>query len=218
MFKKLESLKLLEKLGLNVFEHFVPQSYQDLYAKVKEWGICGIRTDHRDRLLALPLFILNATEVEDSELQPQLEEIWKLHTLYKYELLVNDIPQYYHRLIYSMILILDRKGNFRADLTERESIRSMEVPLYCEGNTFLEVSDWSIFFKGHNLCRQLADIRRDINDIYFQICEKGLCNKILEIHVFNMPLGKKQEKIVFLQILNNDEGIKLINIGEHEFF
>jgi len=195
MFDKIESLNNIVKLNLNVHQFFIPKTYEEYRDLVNKFGLCTIRTDHKYISEDLPFYIFNKQKDGEEE----LNLIWDESQGKQYKLIISNGIKYDNIQKYNMVMKIQKNGDFIFEASDlkiplRHMYRNPSSLLSCTGNLSEGIHLWHMF-KGRYGIDKLI-IRRDLLTLY----NSGLFDKWLEVTKYPIPVGMKNEHIVFWQI------------------
>lgn len=194
MFNKINSLKSIVKLGLNVHRFYIPNSYKEYIKLLQDLSFCTIRTDHETIKENLPFYIVN-TQKNDMRL---IDNIWDEAQQNNYKLIISDGIKYDSIQEYNLVTKINENGDFIFEASELKiPLRHMyRYPLLsCYGNIADKISDWDIINNKYGLDKRT--IKRDLEILYTY----GIYNKWLEVTKYPQGVGIKNEPIVFWQII-----------------
>ena len=193
MFEKIQSLNNIVSLGLNVHQFYIPRTYEEYIAIVSRLGKCTIRTDHEVIENDLPFYVITSEEREDLDL------IWDEAQSNQYQLIISNGIKYDPIQKYNMVVKLQSNGDFTFEVSDlkiplRHMYRYPWSLLSCVGNLTENVNLWHMFNKRYGIDKLI--IQRDLLALY----NYGLFDKWLEVTKYLVPVGMKNENIIFWQI------------------
>ena len=195
MFDKIESLNNIVKLNLNVHQFYIPETYEEYRSLIDKFGFCTIRTDHKFKSEDLPFYIFN--KQKDSE--EDLDLIWDEAQGKQYKLIISDGIKYDNIQKYNMVMKIQNNGDFIFEASDlkiplRHMYRYPSKLLSCTGNLSDGIHLWHIFNKRYGIDKLI--IKRDLLTLY----NCGLFDNWLEVTKYPIPVGMKNENLVFWQI------------------
>ena len=193
MYRKIESLKEITKIGLNTHRYFIPNSYAEYRGLLRSLGVCTVRTDHSNKTKDLPFYVVNIHETE----MEQVEFIWSDSIKNEYKLIISDGIKYDNIKEYNIVVKFNRNGDFIFDASElKVPLRHMyRYPLLsASGNIADSVSQWDVI---HNkIGVNKLSIKKDLEIMYTY----GVYNRWLEATKYPKEVGINKENIVLWQI------------------
>ncbi len=193
MFSKILSLQTIHESGMNHHNYYIPNTYSEFLDIVNQVQHCTIRTDHANITKDLPFYVYHS----DKDNESKLIDIWEIANKSYYKLIISDGIKYDNIQKYNMSVSIKQNGDFIFETSELKiPLRHMyKHPLLsCEGNIGDEVSSWLVHNARYGINRH--EVKRDLESLY----DHKLFDRWLEITKYPIPVGVKQEKIVFWQI------------------
>ena len=196
MYNKINSLKTIVNKGLNVHSFYIPNTYEEYKNLINEFKFCTIRTDHKFMSQDLPFYVFNIEK--DSE--DKLNSIWNESQEKEYKLIISNGIQYDNIQEYNMVVKFNERGDFLFEASELKiPLRHMYrySLLSCSGNISDEVSQWEVYNTRYGINK--INIKNDLLTLY----NYQLFDKWLEITKYPIPVGIKNNNIVFWQIIDD---------------
>ena len=195
MFDKIESLNKIINLGLNLHKFYIPATYEEYRNLTDKFELCTIRTDHKYISEDLPFYIFNKQKDNDE----YLDLIWDEAQAKQYKLIISDGIKYDNIQKYNMVTKIQKNGDFIFEASDlkiplRHMYRHPSSLLSCTGNLSEGIHLWHMFNKRYGIDKLI--IKRDLLTLY----NCGLFDQWLEVTKYPIPVGVKDEHIVFWQI------------------
>ena len=196
MYSKINSLKIIINKGLNVHNFYIPYNYDQYKLLLNELKFCTIRTDYKTIPQDLPFYEFNIEKDDENK----LNSIWNESKEKEYKLIISNGIQYDNIQEYNMVVKFNEKGDFLFEASELKiPLRHMyRYPLLsCSGNIADEISQWEIYNARYGINK--LNIKNDLLTLY----NYQLFDKWLEITKYPIPVGVKNNNIVFWQIIDS---------------
>ncbi|MGN0485555.1 MAG: hypothetical protein ACI4HI_18605 [Lachnospiraceae bacterium] len=199
--KKMQGFYVMDQLGLN---HHLAEAVKDMDKADYLAELFGyqfsIRTDREYGITKdLPFFLIDSKQQYDSirsRLMRCIEEGMIL--------ILSDGHRYDNALQFNMVLCIDCDGSFLAEYSSRNvPLRHMyrfpDDLAHISGNINERYQDWDISNRiaGGIDLRELESI---LNQLYLMIEKTMLYRRYLELSVYKVPCGTKQEPIAYWEI------------------
>jgi len=195
LFEKTRSLNSIVSFNLNVHQFYIPKLYTEYRSLVNKLGLCTLRTDHASLLEDLPFYIVDAHK-DSSE---KLDAIWANAQDRGYRFIISDGIKYDAIQEYNMVVKFQEDGHFLFEASGlkvplRHMYRYPTSLLSCTGTLSEGIHLWYMFNVQYGLNRLV--IKNDLLTLY----NYGLFDKWLEVTKYPIPVGIRNENIVFWQI------------------
>jgi hypothetical protein len=181
-------------MGLNVHNFYIPNTYEEYKNITHQLKFCTIRTDHKFITEDLPFYIYDSNK--DSE--DKLISIWNESQQKEFKLIISNGIQYDNIQEYNMVIKLQKNGDFIFEASELKiPLRHMyrHPLLSCSGDISDEIPQWDIYNARYGINK--INIKNDLLTLYnYQIFDKWL-----EVTKYPIPVGIKNNNIIFWQII-----------------
>jgi hypothetical protein len=199
---KLQALRYLEGRGLNVHTYEVVTRARDLMRKCVEYGSSSVRFDRHSGKLDLPFALMDAGTFD----YPLAVETAHLAERLGCYLIVSNGRNYDVDMEFNICAIVQKDGSFECELS------SLKIPLrkmyahplvLVQGNMLDPLNTWKTFNvipKGtEREDRTIVDNTR-VRQIMKELYGKGIFNKYIECTTYYVPVGKRNEYMVYWHI------------------
>lgn len=189
---KLDSLRFLERKGLNIHNYKVVDNLLYLAGYCQVYVNSSIRFDRESNELQLPFVLVDRDTFDRSFLSDVLNLSRKLGCY----LIISDGRNYDQYLKYNLVVMFDRQGNFNCNLsTLKIPLRHMynHKLMQVTGNIKDYTKDWEVWGERQT---DLDSLRKSIETLY----SKEIFNKYLECSFYTRRVGIYNEDHVFWHI------------------
>lgn len=201
MYNKVESLKRIQRLGLNIHNTIITDDLEEVDRTVSKYRyMCSIRTDKKTGIAKdLPFYLIST---KDDYLK--IKEKLKKNKLDKIMFIVSNGHQYDDSLRYNMVVYFERNGDFRLEYNAinvplRHMYRYPEEMINIEGNINETVASWKVENKEHNKIN-IREVGRIAASVYMEVYSKGLWDRNLEISVYDRECGELMKEYIYWEI------------------
>lgn len=201
MLNKIESLKRIKRLGLNIHNTVFTNDLEVIKRVVQEYNyMCSIRTDKEQGVTKdLPFYLISSKD--------DYERVHDKLALNKKEgmvFIVSNGHQYDTSLRYNMVVSFERDGSFDIEYSPinvplRHMYRYPEEMVYIEGNINETVASWKVNNKEHNKIN-IRDVGKEVASIYMEIYNKNLWDRNLEVSVYDKKCGELGMEHVYWEV------------------
>lgn len=203
-FKKVSSLKRIEKYGLNIHCYTVCFTINQLIEACEEYKyMCTIRTDMKESSLNYghdyPFYIIqNKIEVDADKLKREIFDK-------EYIAIVTNALQYDKYLKYNLVISLARNGDFMAEYSfENTPLRCMykhSENLNCvTGNINDNIRLWDRTYLRKDNKLDLRILKDILEDNYLIAEQQKLFDRYIEMSVYKQKCGILNKEIVYWEI------------------
>lgn len=201
MYNKVESLKKIRKLGLNIHNTIITDDLSILEDMIKKYDyVCSIRTDKEYGITKdMPFYLINGQD-DYKRVKSNLALDKKEDMMF----ILSNGHQYDDRLIYNMVVSFEKDGKFTCEYSVknvplRHMYRYPRDIIYIEGNINETVASWDIKNKEHNKIN-IRLIGERVAQIYMETHDKGLWDRNLEISVYREKCGELNKDHVYWEV------------------
>lgn len=191
-YKKIESLRDLQRMQLNVHAWAVPESLQQFRDIVKKFNFyCTVRTDSLCATYCLPFYEI----LEEDE--ATLLHIWMQSIENNYKLIVANGRRADDSMWYNASARIEKNGDFEIEFSKRRvPQRKMfeHKTSSISGNLLCTIQSWR---KDSWLAEvSTVDLRRELSFLY----SLGIYGKWIEFTTYTEPVGELQQERAFWQV------------------
>lgn len=195
---KVEALKRIENLGLNVHNYILASSKADIVDAYNQLGrVCTIRTDTPtdSKEWLLPCYVCN--NLSDKEISKIAESIASKGLI---AIVANGL-RYDNRMRFNMVYRIDKDLNFMCEYSKEPVIlRKMYSPTWLNtvtGNLNESIRDW--YVRKASVERGRLDLR-EVRDILLNELDNKLFGNYVEVTFYTDKVGKLSQDRVYWEI------------------